>query len=229
MMHVRANRSRAFLLIYLACLSRISPITDNSGLKTLHLIDTKPCFRTLVATLAIAVTPLSACGEASEPTPQSVPAEPQVHLSTCGDKGTLQARFSGAIGANLDWPDDAMDCESMPRPDAEGVRVRFSGVVDEERLAIIIALPDLHVGATGTEFDANVTISVEGSGRFFSTPNLDTCWAAIVVNEPLGEDSATHNVMGGLSCVAPLGEINGDGFVDIQLLRFSGIANWSTS
>ena len=116
----------------------------------------------------------------------------------------------------------------MPRPDAEGVRLRLSGEVAGERVAIIIAMPDLEAGATGAEFSSNVTIAVEGSGRFFSTPNLETCWTDVVKNEPLEESQDTYNVVGGLYCVGPLGEINGDAFVDVRTLRFSGLAVWTT-
>jgi hypothetical protein len=192
-------------------------------LNTLQFIKKEPCFRALAAGLLLVAGSLAACEE----TPEAVPAEPQAHVSTCGDKGVLQARLTGAIVAKLDWPDELLHCESMPRPNAEGVRLRFSGTVGEEQLAIIIALPALGAGETGKEFDSNVTISVEGTGRFFSTPGLDTCWSHITVNEPLEDGSNIYNVLGALSCVAPLGELNGGGFVDIQLLRFSGIANWS--
>jgi hypothetical protein len=183
-----------------------------------------------VAGLLLAIGPLAACenGPAGV-VPAALPDKPEPAASTCGGTGVLQAMLSGAIGAKLDWPDSALRCESMPRPGAEGVRLRFSGEVGEERLAIIIAMPALNPGETGNEFDSNVTISVEGSGRFFSAPNLGTCWTDIAVNEPIEEGSDTYNVLGELTCVAPLGEINGDGFVDIQLLRFSGIANWSAS
>ena len=196
----------------------------------MHLIEVKPCFRRFVAGLLLAIGPLAACenGPAGV-VPAALPDKPEPAASTCGGTGVLQAMLSGAIGAKLDWPDSALRCESMPRPGAEGVRLRFSGEVGEERLAIIIAMPALNPGETGNEFDSNVTISVEGSGRFFSAPNLGTCWTDIAVNEPIEEGSDTYNVLGELTCVAPLGEINGDGFVDIQLLRFSGIANWSAS
>jgi uncharacterized membrane protein (UPF0127 family) len=190
----------------------------------LHLIHEKPGFRLLVTCLFLAIGPLAACGNGPDEAEEAQVAEKPV--STCADSGTLQAVLSGAVVATLNWPDEALRCESMPRPDAAGVRLRFSGEVDAQRLAIIIALPDLDPGETGGEFDSNVTVSVEGSGRFFSTPNLDTCWTDIAVNKPVDDGSSTHNVVGTLSCVAPLGELNGDGFVDVQSLRFSGIANW---
>ena len=219
-----------FFSHYLRCLSSIDPNSDNGGSNTLHLIERKPCFRKLVAALLLTIGPLAACENGpAEAVPAALPDKPEPTTSTCGGKGVLQAILSGAIGAKLDWPDEALHCESMPRPGAEGVRLRLSGEVGEERLAIIIAMPALNPGETGNEFDSNVTISVEGSGRFFSAPNLGTCWSDIAVNEPIEEGSDTYNVLGELTCVAPLGEINGDGFVDIQLLRFSGIANWSAS
>jgi len=196
----------------------------------LQLIDNKSWLRNLVTTLSLTVVPLAACDNGPpEAVPAVVAAEQEVPAPSCGDRGVLHARFTGAIGAELDWPDDELRCESMPRPDAEGVRLRFSGNVDGQRLAVIIALPGLHAGEAGNEFHSNVTITVEGSGRFFSTPNLDTCWTNITANEPLEESSDTYVVLGELSCVGPLGEINGDGFIDIQLLKFSGIADWSTS
>lgn len=218
MMPGRANRSRAFLLIIRLSLRSIDPHSDSSGSNTLHPFDRKSTFSKRAAALLLALVTLVACEN----------RQAEATASTCGDKGLLQAMLSGAIGAKLDWPDEALRCESMPRPDDEGVRLLFSGEVGDKRLAVIIALPGLDPGETGGDFDSNVTLSVEGSGRFFSTPNPDTCWTNIAVNEPLEDGSTTYNVLGGLSCVAPLGEINGDGFVDIQLLRFSGIANWGS-
>lgn len=178
-----------------------------------------------LATFILAAGMLAGCKEAPPPVPAEAP--PPVVESSCGGKGVVQGMLAGAINATLDWPDSALLCESMPRPDGEGVRIRLSGDVAGERLAIIVAVPELDAGDTGAEFDSNVTVSVEGSGRFFSTPNLDTCFTIVAANEPLEDEPNTHNVVGSLSCVGPLGEINGDGFVDIRNFRFSGIAKWT--
>lgn len=178
----------------------------------------------LVAALLTLASSLAACEE-SPPATQAAP--PTKAESTCGNAGRLVGSLSGAIHAQLDWLDNELRCESMPRPDAAGVRLRFSGEISQERLVIIIALPTLNAGATGEGFDSNVTITVENSGRFFSTPNLDTCWTDVTTNEPLPDTEGNFNVVGGLSCVGPLGEINGDAFVDVRDLRFSGVANWS--
>ena len=181
-----------------------------------------------MATLLTLIGSLAACEEpASEaPTAAKSTAPPKAE-STCGSLGRLAGALSGAINTPLDWSDDDLRCESMPRPDSQGVRLRFSGKISGERLAIIVALPTLEAGATGEAFDSNVTITVEGSGRFFSTPNLDTCWTDVETNELLADQSVLFNVVGSLSCVAPLGEINGDAFVDLRDLRFSGVAAWT--
>lgn len=184
--------------------------------------------RLTVAGLLLLLGPFAACQDApSEAHDDAAPATDATIEPTCGGLGVLQGTLSGAINARLDWPDDALRCESMPRPDAEGVRLRLSGDVAGERVAIIIAMPGLEPGATRTELSSNVTITVEGSGRFFSTPNLETCWTDVVKNEPLQDMPDMYVVMGDLYCVGPLGEINGDAFVDVRMLRFSSVANWS--
>lgn len=149
--------------------------------------------------------------------------------SSCGEAGYFDGRLSGALTATIAWQDRDLLCESMPRPDDRGVRLRFSGEVEGERLAIIIAMPELEPGMTGPDIDAVVTITVEGSGRFFSTPSLGACWADISRNASLEAAASRRIVAGQLACVAPLGEFNGDAFVEVRNLRFSGIAEWGDS
>jgi hypothetical protein len=169
---------------------------------------------------------LAACGQEESPSP--APPAPTT-ASSCGGAGYLDGRLSGALAADIAWQDNELVCESMLRPDDRGVRLRFSGDVSGERLAIIIAMPGLEAGMTGPDIDAVVTITVEGSGRFFSTPSLGTCWADVSRNAPMEEPVTTHIVAGRLACVAPLGEFNGDAFVELRDLRFSGIAAWGAS
>lgn len=141
----------------------------------------------------------------------------------------MRASLSGAINTQLDWSDDVLRCESMPRPDARGVRLRLSGDVGDERLAIIIALPTLEPGVTGPEFDSVITLTVEDSGRFFSTPNLGTCWTDIETHAAVDDEQQLFNIVGTVTCVGPLGEFNADAFIDIRDLHFSALADWSKS
>ena len=173
---------------------------------------------------------LGACGDAKVPEEQIVADDPAERpASTCGDTGFLQASLSGALNAEIDWTDETLTCESMRRPDDRGVRLRLSGEVRGERLAFIIALPELHAGQTGADIDSIVTLTVEGSGRFFSTPNLGSCWADIDTNLPLAEADGLHIVAGSVDCVAPLGEFNGVAYVEARDLRFSGVGDWNAS
>jgi hypothetical protein len=170
---------------------------------------------------------LAGCGEeAPAPEPAPEPAAPAA-AAACGSEGFLTATLGGALQAEVDWRDPTLQCESMRRPDDRGVRLRFTGEVSGERLAIIIAMPHLEAGVTGPEFDSIVTITVEGTGRFFSTPNLGSCWTAVSVNGPLADGK--HTVAGTLTCVGPLGEYNGSAFVDVRDLEFSGIADWNAT
>lgn len=180
------------------------------------------------AALVFVAALLVACGDAAQPA-AGASAVPEPVASTCGDAGYLHASLSGALTADIDWRDADLRCESMRRPDDRGVRLRLSGEVRGERLALIIALPDLGPAQTGTGFDSIVTITVEGSGRFFSTPSLGSCWADIATNTPLQDGSAPHIVAGTLDCVGPLGEFNGDAYVDVRGLRFSGVGDWNAT
>ena len=170
---------------------------------------------------------LTLAGCSAETPPTEPEPAPIVAESTCGGAGLLEASLSGALRADVNWTDEALRCESMRRPDDRGVRLRFSGDVGGERLAIIIAIPELAPGATGVEFDSIITITVDGSGRFFSTPNLGACWTDIRTNEARGD--GTYLVTGDLTCVGPLGEFNGDAFVEVGNLRFRGLADWEAT
>lgn len=158
---------------------------------------------------------------------------------SCGEHGRLQATLVGGIATEVDWIPDNFECESMQRPNADGIRLRFSGSVAGEQLAIIIAIPGLRSDHTDVELPSNVTASVEGSGRFFSTPDLDSCWTDVMSQTRLSDDAGVDNetpngqgrytITGTLNCVAPLGELNGDAAITISEFTFTSIVNWSAT
>jgi len=162
-----------------------------------------------------------------ERAPEVVEAPPVAEIS-CGDNGFLAAELYGSIERSVNWTTANMRCESMLRPDGEGVRLRFTGDAAERQLVIILALPDLERGMTGKELATIATLTVEGSGRFFSTPNLDACWSDISTQDPVDEDEQRYDVGGTMYCVAPLGEVNGDAAISIPRLEFRGIIDWGT-
>jgi len=167
------------------------------------------------------VAALAGCDRAPE-----VDEAPPVVEITCGDAGFLATRLYGSIERELSWTATDMQCESMLRPDGEGVRLRFTGETAERQLAIILALPDLERGMTGTELATVATLTVEGSGRFFSTPNLASCWSDVDTQDPLDDNGERYDIGGTLYCVAPLGEVNGEAAISIPQLEFRSIVDW---
>ena len=156
--------------------------------------------------------------------PQTLKASPKT--SGCGENGALDAALFGSLETSVSWSGSDLICENMLRPDGQGVRLRFTGDVEGGRLDLIIALPDLKRGAAGKELPSKVTVTVEGSGRFFSTPNFDSCWTDIASQTPPTGSDEVIPISGTLYCVASLGEINGDAAVSIPELTFSTIVKW---
>ena len=148
---------------------------------------------------------------------------------TCGEHGRLQTELFGALVGHLDWSAAELECSGMPRPDGAGARFRFSGQVvgADRRIAIIIALPGLERDAADAELGSKVTLIDEGSGRFFSTWDLDSCWTDITSLVRTDDSGDRFNIGGTLYCVAPLAEVNGDASVSISELIFAGVLDWS--
>lgn len=191
-------------------------------------------------TLLAALIAVSACGD---PPPDNQPDEaesasflppPAVARVDCGEAGILRAQLYGAIEGDLNWQANEMKCQGMPRPNGAGARLRFAGEFGDDTRAVlltfIIALPDLKRATVADELPSNVTIVEEGNGRFFSTPNLDSCWTDVAEQSPLEstDDSVDlFSIAGKLYCISPLGELNGDDSVSIPELNFSGVLDWS--
>jgi hypothetical protein len=210
---------------------RISPNSDYAKTIPLHQF-LKNCLSAQKIPLfgLLLLAPLGACEPPAkaEPISETVAAPALADLS-CGAKGALAGSLIGGIEAAINWSAREMVCESMPRPNNEGIRLRFAGDVGDERLAIIIAMPALHAGDVDVEIPSNVTATVEGSGRFFSTPGLESCWTEISAQTALDDPKGGYAVDGALYCIAPLGELNGDAAVTIPELSFSTILNWNRS
>lgn len=207
----------------------IVPTSDRPDANTLHT-DGKKSYRIpqRAAWGLLIIAALSAC----EPVPDEQPEVadvPVVAEPSCGPGGRLTTELFGSIAKYIDWASDEVECQSMLRPEGKGVRLRFTGNAANNRLAIILALPELQRGSTGAESPTVVTLTVEGSGRFFSTPSLDACWSDISNQDPVEPGGDRYDVSGTLYCVTPLGEINGNAAISIPKLEFRGILDWSVS
>jgi hypothetical protein len=224
MMRGKTNQSHHFFLIFFAVLSSIGPNSDHGKAIPLHQSKKKSVSAQKSPLLwLLLIGPLGACGA---PNNVEVDAPLPAPVRSCGDDGFAAASLFGSIEAEIRWSADDMVCDSMQRPNGEGLRMRFVGDVSGEQLAIIIALPSLRSGDSAVEVPSNVTATVEGSGRFFSTPSLDSCWTEVSSQSKLAGDDTAYNIEGTLFCITPLGEINGDAALSIPEFSFSAIVNW---
>ena len=172
---------------------------------------------------------LAGCGDTPEPAALPALLPPPPESGGCGKRGYLRTEFYGEFPGPVDWKAGALDCEGMPRPEGQGARLRFAGQAGDTAIAIIVALPALDRAATARELDSNVTVIEEGSGRFFSTAGLGSCWTDVLEHEGPRDGANVFFVAGTLYCIAPLAEVNGDSSVTLRELQFGGYIDWGNN
>jgi hypothetical protein len=168
---------------------------------------------------------LGACADEQIPPPPPASAAAEAAPS-CGAEGFLSTTLFGTIERELAWRGGEFECENMRRPDGQGMRLRFTGDAADRAIAIILAMPGLEPGQDGSELPTVVTFTVEGSGRFFSTADLDSCFTDIEMRPLDDEAGKLFEARGTLYCVTPLGEINGDAALSIPELEFHTRMDW---
>lgn len=99
---------------------------------------------------------------------------------------------------------------------------------DITTVAFILGIPRLEKGATGAEFNTNVTLMEEGTGRFYGTPDTSNCWTDIEFQVPVSPDDASKYRIGGtVYCISPLAEVHGGSSIGFTELKFSSRLNWN--
>ena len=176
----------------------------------------------------IGAVALGACADEQIPT-AAPPVAATNTTPSCGEHGFLSTTLFGSIERDLDWRADEFACDNMLRPDGAGMRLRFTGNAAGRAIAIILAMPDLVRGQDGSELPTVVTFTVEGSGRFFSTADLDSCFSDIQMQPVDDENDKLYSAAGTLYCVTPLGEINGDAALSIPKLEFRARMEWDNN
>jgi len=187
----------------------------------------RQCRSITLAVLAITCLGQAACEEA--PVPDEVTAEPEGFA--CIEGGQLTTTLFGSIKASIDWREDIIDCEGMPRPGDNGARLRFSGPHpsgdDTRTLTFILGLPDLKAGQSGKELPTTITLIEEGSGRFFGTPDASGCWTDVISQQLLADsEDSGYRISGAIYCTSPLAELNGNANLSFTELTFTGRLSW---
>lgn len=140
--------------------------------------------------------------------------------------GYLTARLRGAIEADLDWRGGELDCTGMPRPDGQGVRLRFAGrLADGRLLAIVFAPPLLAEGEDARAVPVNVTILDESGSRIFGTRGENRCLLDEVFQERI-ETGETGSRLWAVEargfCTEPARALDDSGAVLLTRFDFRG-------
>lgn len=176
---------------------------------------------TLRAFAATALLGCAACSGAQEPAAGA--AGPSDPICAEAAEGSLQARLQGAIDGEIDWSAVGGHCLGGVRPDGTGLRMVFKGTgPDGEPLLIVIGAGPVTPGISARNVPANVTVVVEGSGRFYATQGDDKCALDTLQQEPVGGEPGLLRVTGRGYCVQPARAVGGDDSVLIS--RFDLLA-----
>ena len=136
-------------------------------------------------------------------------------LCAPADLGSLQARLSGAIEAEIDWnAGDQPQCRGDVRPTGDGLRLVYRGVLPETGpLLVLLGVGPLKPGESARNVPVNLTLVREGSGEFFATQGDDKCAFDELRQSPVDGSTTTFLVEGRGFCTQPARAMVGDGAV----------------
>ncbi len=139
--------------------------------------------------------------------------------------GRLEASIDGAYSARV-GPPARQSCEGGPRPDDDGLRVAYRSVVigTGDPLLVILGLPGLERGRTGSDLPLNVTIVREGRGEFFGAQGTELCTAELTTHEPAGEPDLWR-LDGEGRCHGALQAVAREGAITLAPFRFSAVVS----
>lgn len=165
----------------------------------------------------------------NSPPTTSLPAAANVGTSAClpsGD-GFLQARLDGALEMRLDWKNEGTQCEGMPRPEGNGIRLSFSRSLEGEgrQLLIVLGIAGLSESSSGRALPANLTIIQEGGKQIFGTLGDDKCVVDEIEQQlitPWSPQGRTYRVTGRGFCMQPARAVGGDESVLMSSFDFAG-------
>lgn len=143
----------------------------------------------------------------------------------------MSARLNGAINAELSWSGDQLACAGSVRPNARGVRLRFSGLAQDgqHKLVLLFGIAGLKEGAAGQALPANLTIMREGTGEFYATQGDNKCTVDDIRQEPLQGiplRQRAYRIVARGFCTQPARALNGAGSVLVTRFDFAGRADF---
>lgn len=146
--------------------------------------------------------------------------------------GSLNARLSGVVRAELVWGNEGTECTGAVRPDG-GIRVRFSHEEGDEggRLVLLFGIAGLREGQSARALPVNVTLIREGLGEFYSTQGDNKCTLDEVRQEPLvgiPHRSRSYRIVAHGFCTHPARAVRGDGVILLSRFDYVGRIDYDT-
>jgi len=189
--------------------------------------------RPLRSLLLLACSLAAGCGRAADPPDEAVappPAAPPASaklLCAPADVGSLQARLSGAIEAEIDWSaSQEPQCRGDVRPTGDGLRLVFRGVLpDEGPLLVLLGAGPLQPGVSARNVPVNLTLVREGSGEFFATQGDDKCTFDELRQSPVDGSTTSFLVEGRGFCTQPARAMGTDGAVLVTRFDVTAIVD----
>lgn len=192
-----------------------------------HLRGPSKCLSALICALALGTT---ACKIFAEPATQSAPAAQTVEKGgEClpDRKGFLRARLTGSANEELNWSGTTLECTGSARPDATGIRIRFTQAIAAQnpRWVLVFGIGGLKEGQRGRALPANVTLIREGTGEFYSTQGDDKCTIDDIRQMALvgiPRKTRSYRVVARGFCTEPARSLKGSGAILVSRFDFEG-------
>lgn len=183
----------------------------------------------LLAIAAVLSTGLvTSYGLVAKPQPVSAappPEETPADLCHSADDGYLTGTLYGSIKQAIDWRGPALECDGMPRPGGNGIRLVFAGAgaAPNTRLVMVLGIEGQMNELMSAERMANITIIDESAGRIFSTGGANRCWTTVESVISLTEQNDNAFQVGGeVYCSGSLPSLSDAGSVMLRNFRYSG-------
>jgi hypothetical protein len=154
------------------------------------------------------------CGRAADPAASAgAPSPPAAAEALCvpADSGSLHARLSGAIEAEIDWGGSGEpQCRGSVRPSGDGLRLVYRGMSPEAGpLLIVLGAGPVRPGETARNVPVNITLVREGSGEFFATQGDEKCAFDVLRQTPAEGSTTAFRVEGRGYCTQPARAVGG--------------------
>lgn len=142
--------------------------------------------------------------------------------------GALSLPLSGAVDTTLEWSGSGLECQGMPRPDEDGVRLMFSHA--DDAMLVVLGVTGLERGETGRGLAANLTLVREGAGEFYGTLGTENCTVDVRRNERWDDGPGESWRVSGIGrCPAPVLAIGREGAVRVAPFSFDGVVDWTAN